>query len=216
MIKRTEPISMQMTNPESKWPKSLVPESADREAALGGLRLFLIKGIRKGFYGRRGIDEDFIEDVVQIALMRIVDNLGTFAGRSAFTTWALAIALRVGFSELRRKHWNNVSLEELREKGGDLVEEIATMPDPIDIMDRDSLVALMHKLIGTKLTQRQRDVVLAELSAVPQDEIARQMNMTRNAVYKLSHDARKALRRALEDAGYNVQQIRDTLDNERR
>jgi RNA polymerase sigma-70 factor (ECF subfamily) len=54
-------------------------------------------------------------------------------------------------------------------------------------------------------------VLLAGLNEMPQDEIARQMNITRNAVYKLGHDARKALRRAFEEAGYGIEQVRDIL-----
>jgi DNA-directed RNA polymerase specialized sigma24 family protein len=65
---------------------------------------------------------------------------------------------------------------------------------------------MLHRLIDTKLTARQRDVLLAGLNAMPQDEIARQMNITRNAVYTLGHDARKALRRAFEEAGYGIEQ----------
>jgi len=196
-----------------EWPKRLAPENTGREAALGELRLFLIKGIRSGLSGRHRTGEDFIEDVVQVALVRILDNLDRFEGRSAFTTWALTIALRVAFTELRRKYWSDVSLDELREKSGSLIDEADTSPNPLEFTVRKSLITLMHQLIRTKLTSRQRDVLLAELNAMPQDEIARQMSVTRNAVYKLSHDARKALKRALEAEGYTVEQVREILES---
>ena len=202
-----------MEMPEHEWPECLAPESTDREAALGELRLFLLKGVRSGLSGRPGSDKDFIEDVVQMALIRILESLDRFERRSAFTTWALAIALRVAYSELRRKHWNNVSLEELRAKGGSLLDEVDTSANPFEAAAFNSLMSLVHQLIRTKLTDRQRNVLLAELNAMPQDEIARQMSITRNAVYKLSHDARKALRRALEAAGYEVEQVRDVLES---
>jgi RNA polymerase sigma-70 factor (ECF subfamily) len=202
-----------MNIPERKWPELLAPESIDRESALGELRLFLLKGVGRGLSGRQGIDEGFIEDVVQVTLVRILDHLSEFEGRSAFTTWALAIALRVAFSELRRKHWNSVSLEELREKSVPLEIEAESSPNPIESAARNSLVTLMYQLIRTNLTSPQRDVLLAQLNGMPQDEIARQMSMTRNAVYKLGHDARKALRRALEAAGYGVEEVRDILES---
>jgi len=199
-----------------EWTKRLASESTGREAALGELRRFLIKGLRSGLSGRPRIDEDFIEDVVQVALVRILDHLDSFQGRSAFSTWALTIALRVAFTELRRKYWSDVSLEELREKSSSLLDEADNSPDPLEFTVHKSLISLMHQLIRTKLTSRQRDVMLAELNAMPQDEIARQMNITRNAVYKLSHDARKALKRSLEAEGYTVEQVREILESRTR
>ncbi|MEW6114904.1 MAG: sigma-70 family RNA polymerase sigma factor [Thermodesulfobacteriota bacterium] len=198
---------------EREWSQRLAPESADREAALAELRLFLLKGLRSGLSGRARADKYFIEDAVQTALLRILDRLDSFEGRSAFTTWALAIALRVAYSELRSKDWNNVSLEQLREKRGSLLDEADTSANPHESVAFSSLITLMHQLVRTKLTDRQRDVLLAELNAMPQDEIARQMSIPRNAVYKLSHDARKALRRALEAAGYDVEQVREVLES---
>jgi RNA polymerase sigma-70 factor (ECF subfamily) len=201
---------------EPKWVERLALESEDRESALGELRLILLKGVRSGLSGRPGTNEDFIEDVVQTALVRILDHLDRFEGRSAFTTWALSIALRVAFSELRRKHWNNVSLEELIEKSGPPQAAVESSPNPLEFSARNSLIALMQQLIRTKLTSRQRDVLLAQLSSMPQDEIARQMGIARNAVYKLAHDARKALRRALEASGYDAEQVRDALESQTR
>jgi len=194
------------------WQERLAPGSFDREVALGELRRFLMDGVRNGLSGRRG-SEDLVEDVVQAAMVRILDHLASFEGRSAFTTWALSIALRVAFTELRRKHWNNVSLEELKERGSSLPHEVDTSPDPHQSVERNNLITTMHHLIRTRLTPRQRDVLLAALSAMPQDEIAIQMNLTRNALYKLFHDARKALRRALEDSGYGIEEVRSVLSN---
>lgn len=201
---------------ERDWPERLAPESTDREVALGELRLFLLKGVRRGLAGRRRADDDFIEDVVQVALVRILGHVDSFQGRSAFTTWALAIALRVAFAELRRKHWSNVSLEELMDKGVSLRDERDTSLDPHESVARNRVINLMYQLIRTQLTPRQRYVLLAALNAMPQDEIARQMRITRNAVYKLAHDARKGLRRALETAGYGVEQVHDLLESRTR
>lgn len=66
----------------------------------------------------------------------------------------------------------------------------------------------MRQLIRSELTPRQRDMLLAELSRMHHEEIARHMGLMRYAVYKLGHDARKALRKALEAVGYGVDPIR--------
>ncbi len=64
-------------------------------------------------------------------------------------------------------------------------------------------------VIATELTDKQRDILLCELSGMPQEEIARQFNSSRNAIYKLFHDARKALKRALEAHGFGQAEIAD-------
>ena len=208
-----EPVSrMSLRDPE--WPRRLAPDSPDREAALRDLRLFLLRGLRAGLSRRSGIGDDFLEDVAQSALLRVLNSLHRFEGRSAFTTWALAIAMRVAFTELRRKEWNNVSLDELREKSASLREEVDSRPGPHESAVRRNLIGLMHRLIRSELTPRQRDMLLAELSGMQHEEIAEQMSITRNAVYKLGHDARRALRRALEEEGYGAEEVRDALERQ--
>jgi RNA polymerase sigma-70 factor (ECF subfamily) len=197
-----------------EWPGRLAPDSPHREAALRDLRLFLLKGLRAGLSRHIDTGDDFVEDFVQTALIRILDHLEQFEGRSAFTTWALAIAFRVAFTELRRRRWNDVSLDELREKDAFPPQEADSGADPRQSAARNSLIAFMHRLIRSNLTPRQRDMLLAELNGMPHEEIARQMNLTRNAVYKLGHDARRALRRALEAAGYGVDEVRNVLETQ--
>ena len=51
------------------------------------------------------------------------------------------------------------------------------------------------------------DAKLAELRGMPQDEIARHLGSNRNALYKLTHDARKRLKRGLEAAGFTAEDI---------
>jgi len=200
-----------MSESEKNWPEKLSAATAegDRDKALAELRTILVKGLGSGLAGKAGVDASFVEDVTQIALVKILDHPESFQGRSRFTTWALAIALRVAFSELRRKHWNNVSLDELKEKGNEPPRSIAPEPSPHKQSSRNDLVSLLHVFIETHLTARQKDVIIAELHGMPQGEIAKQLGSSRNAIYKVAHDARKALKRALEDAGYSMEDFRD-------
>ncbi len=202
-----------MTLVTDTWPARLAPDSMERDDALRELRVILIKGLRTALNGRTGVDDGFIEDTVQTALVRILDHLSSFQHRSAFTTWALSIAMRVGFGELRRKHWGNVSLDALQERTGFLDHELAPQPDPSQSAERQNLFSLVHELIRSQLTPKQRDVLLADLHPVPQDEICAQLGLSRNAIYKLAHDARRALKHALEDCGLDWSQVRETLSN---
>lgn len=183
------------------WPQRLQEGSPCRATAIEELRSILFRVLKNRMSGRARNDS-FVEDVVQDALLRILDRLDTFQGQSHFTTWALAIAIRVAFSELRRREWGHVSLEELRERQGALHEERDPSPGPDEDTDRRELHRLIRVVIESELTQRQRDVMLCELNGMPQEEIARQLGTNRNNVYKLFHDARKAIKRALESRGY--------------
>ena len=73
--------------------------------------------------------------------------------------------------------------------------------------ERHDLIEAMHRVIGTELTEKQRTVLLAEIKGMAQVEIARQMGCTLNALYKLSHDARRRLKRGLAQAGLTTQEF---------
>ena len=67
---------------------------------------------------RAGVGDGLLEDVVQDALVRILERLPQFEGRSRFLTWAMSVAIRVAMSELRRRKWKDVSLDQVVEGGG--------------------------------------------------------------------------------------------------
>lgn len=65
-----------------------------------------------------------MEDFAQEAAIRVLSRLDGFRGDSRFTTWAVAVAVRVAFTELRRARWRDVSLDALAAGPGAV--------DPID------------------------------------------------------------------------------------
>jgi RNA polymerase sigma-70 factor (ECF subfamily) len=56
---------------------------------------------------------------------------------------------------------------------------------------RERVRAALRNAIDNELTPRQRAVLVAELQGMPHAEIAKELRMNRNALYKLAHDARK-------------------------
>jgi RNA polymerase sigma-70 factor (ECF subfamily) len=137
-----------------------------------------------------------------------------FRSESRFTTWALTIAVRVAFTELRRRRWKDVSRDEMIEVSnvspGSLLNECVTVETRILL---DKIVNTLYDTINKKLTEKQRQTVFAELiHEAPLEEIARRMGTTRNALYKVSHDARRRLRRALTEAGVSGDDVRFALD----
>jgi RNA polymerase sigma-70 factor, ECF subfamily len=194
------------------WLQDLGGEPAP--AALADLRERLIRGLRYALKQRYHVTELDIEDFVQEALLKILDNLDTFRGESKFTTWAHKIAVRVAFSELRRKRWENISLQDLVP---DSSESDASSPlgwmtseqiSPEQDVTQQSLRALLAHLIQEELTDRQRTAMIAiALQGMPLEEVARRMDTNRNALYKLLHDARKRLKERLEARGITVEEF---------
>lgn len=201
-----------MERDNETWLAHLDGTSPDQQAALSDLREALLHGLRRALSHRAGADDASLEDTVQDSLVRILERLPQFEGRSRFLTWAISIAIRVAMSELRRRRWKDVSLDEVI-AGADLASgrAIDDEPGPDARWERAAILDAMHEVIRDDLTAKQRAAMLAELRGMPQDEIARHLGSNRNAIYKLTHDARKRLRRGLEAAGFAAEDIRATF-----
>ena len=152
------------------------------------------------------MDDAFLEDTAQETLLRVLDRLDTFAGRGRFMSWALAIAVRAALTTIRKQRWQGVSLDRFKEQsGGQAMAVVDQSLGPERASLRSELLAAMHRVIHEQLTDKQWLALTAELNGMPQDEIARQLGSNRNAVYKLTHDARRKLRAGLEAAGYGAE-----------
>jgi RNA polymerase sigma-70 factor (ECF subfamily) len=153
--------------------------------------------------------ESLVEDAVQEALVRVLDRLDTFEGRSRFTTWATTITVRTVLTELRRLHWKDRSLDTLL-AGGTFTAEVIADPgaSPETQSGRFAILEALRAVIEDELSERQRIAILAEMQGLPQEEIGRRLGINRNAVYKLGHDARKKLKRELEALGFDAAAIR--------
>lgn len=209
-----------MTNERTNeaWLRDLGDEPSPQ--ALADLRERLLYGLRYALKQRYHVTELDLEDFVQEALVKILDNLDTFRGESKFTTWAQKIAVRVAFSELRRKRWENISLQDLVP---DDAEDDASGPSPLTWMPSDqisperditqqSLRALLAYLIQEELTDLQRRAMVAiALQGMPLEEVARRMDTNRNALYKLLYDARQRLKQRLEAQGVTVEEFMATF-----
>lgn len=197
-----------MSRENEAWISDLSRDGPKRDAALSDLRTLLLRNLRKSLSNHSRIDDSFLEDAVQDSLIRILDRLDQFAGRSRFVTWATTICIRVAMTELRRQRWKDVSLDEVL-RDADFRPERAVADDlgPEEQIERRAIFETMQTIIQTNLTEKQRTALLAEMKGMPQDEIARHLSSNRNAVYKLTHDARKKLKQGLETAGYRAEDI---------
>lgn len=200
----------QRTNAE--WIEALSDPISDE--ALSDLRTLLLRGLRASLSNRISTDLDSVtEDFAQEALLKILKNIQTFRGESKFTTWAQKIAIHVAFTELRRRRWKDISLQEFIEtpEGEEYTPIILKDPDASPELEatQTDIMGVVEELIESELTERQRTAMVAILQGgMPMDEVARQLDTNRNALYKLLHDARKRLQLRLEEkAGLTVHEI---------
>ncbi|MFT3694492.1 MAG: sigma-70 family RNA polymerase sigma factor [Kofleriaceae bacterium] len=189
-----------MARDNTAWVRELADPASH---ALHDLHAVLVRGLSR-VLAKKGVGADLCEDLAQEAVIRVRASLDTFRGDSQFTTWALAIATRLAFDELRHKRWSDVPFDQLSTTVFDARTED---PSPDRQLVREQVMAVLRRVIDHELTPKQRGVLVAELEGMPQAEIARQLGMERNAVYKLSHDARKRAKQELLAAGMTATDV---------
>ncbi len=198
---------IERTNVE--WLEALQGGGPAKDAALTDLRTILTTGLRRGLLGRVDTSapefDALAEDFVQEALLKILDKLNTFAGRSKFTTWAHKIAVHVALTELRRKRWQDSSLQQITEReDGEYTPSFTAdpSPQPDNAAERRDMLLRINRIIENDLTEKQRTVMQASIiEGKSTAVVARQMDMNPNAVYKLLHDARLRLKKQLGEEG---------------
>jgi len=186
------------------WVGRLKSSGEPRDQAITELRQILMRGLTATCRNRYDSRVQ-AEDVVQDALIKILDKLDTFEGRSKFTTWAMTIAVRIAISEMRRKHFKDVSIESL--VGDGMQFEPVAEQEPTGDEEKNALVTKLKELIEANLSAKQRDAVHALLHGMPVEVFAEKTGSNRNAVYKLVHDARVKLRQGFEQAGFQAEDI---------
>jgi RNA polymerase sigma-70 factor (ECF subfamily) len=198
------------TRTNSEWLTDLLGPGKDQ--AIADLRVILVRGLTYTLSNRVQSNLDAqVEDFVQDALLRILNNLDTFRGESRFTTWAQKIAVRVAFTELRRQRWKDISLEDLLpEESVDFIPSVLAdpSPNPERRANQTMLAEMIQKMINEDLTDRQRTAMMAIMAGgMPLEEVAERMGTNRNALYKLIHDARKRMQQRLFTSGLTPQDV---------
>lgn len=198
-----------------QWLAELRNPGAAQDAALMDLRAIILSGLPYALspYLRQDDPrfEALAEETAQDTLLRVLDRLDDFQGRSQFTTWVYTIAVRVALTELRRKRWENISLEGLLEDEDQPAPSgLAADPDPSperQVEGSDMLVRV-RRIIEEELTGKQRQALIAlAIQGMPMEEAARRLGTNRNALYKLLHDARLRIKLRLAAEGLSPEEV---------
>jgi RNA polymerase sigma-70 factor (ECF subfamily) len=200
-------VPRQLDEDSAAWVRDLGPDAPARETTVARLHGLLLRVARAEATRRhaslpergREVVDDLCHQAASDASLAILRKLGEFRGEARFTTWACKFAIFEISTRLRRHAWRERRIE---------TDEYVwdTLPDPVplalaNLQHRETL-ELLRRALREKLTERQRLVFQAAiLDEVPIDVLADRLASTRGAIYKILHDARSKLRRAMAQAG---------------
>ena len=212
-VEPTTPLPTRVAAPASQdaesreWLRGLRGEGATRDDAIARLHALLLRAARFEVARRRptlphlrGNElEDIATEAADDALMSVLRRLDDFRGASRFTTWAYKFALLEAAVKLRKRAWQGREVP-LEPEGWGLFSSAGLEPDAE--AEQSELLETLQRAIAQVLTPHQRSVLVAlALNGVPIDVLAERLNTNRGALYKTLHDARRKLRKHVDERG---------------
>ncbi|HEY8284107.1 MAG TPA: sigma-70 family RNA polymerase sigma factor [Chloroflexota bacterium] len=203
-----------------RLPTMLRAAGPERETASEELRALLVRAALAYLVRQQYPVEAFgadtyasiAEDYAQESFAIILGQLDGFRGECRFTTWAYRIVINLIADEMRRRCWRRHPLPE--EDGLDLHRRtFAPENDVTAIADRRALWRIVDTIIQQELTPRQRTALIGRVfEDKPLTVLAEELGTNKDNVYKLLHDARKHLKRALQIRGITAADALGTFD----
>jgi RNA polymerase sigma-70 factor, ECF subfamily len=205
------PAPAPLLDPESReWLRCLRAAGSTRDEAIARLHALLLRAARFEVARRRpalphlrGNDlDDVANHAADDALVSVLARLDDFRGASRFTTWVYKFALYEAAVKLRKRAWQGREIP-LEPETWSLFSTAGLEPDAE--LEQSELLTTVQDAIQEVLTPHQRRVLVAlALNGVPIDVLAERLNSTRGALYKTLHDARRKLRKHLDECGLSL------------
>ena len=201
------PPAAALDDESRQWLRALRGDGATRHEAVGRLHALLLRAARFEVARRRPTlphlrgDEldDIATEAADDALMSVLRRLDTFRGASRFTTWVYKFAIYEAGVKLRKRAWQGREVP-LEPETWSLFASAGLEPEAE--VEQGELLRTLQAAISEILTPHQRRVLVAlALNGVPIDVLAERLNTTRGALYKTLHDARRKLRKHLDERG---------------
>jgi RNA polymerase sigma-70 factor (ECF subfamily) len=193
-----------------EWLRELRGTGVEHDDAVARLHALLVRAARfevarrrPGLPHVRGDElEDLALEAADDALVSVLRRLDDFRGASRFTTWVYKFALYEAAVKLRKRAWQGREIP-LEPEAWTVFSSAA--PEPGEHAEQAELLATLQTAIAEALTPHQRRVLVAlALNGVPIDVLAERLGTTRGALYKTLHDARRKLRRHVEECGLSL------------
>jgi len=156
---------------------------------------------RKVFRLARNItrNREDAEEVVQNALVQAFRNLSRFRGDSRFYTWLVRITVNEALMKVRRRRFNEMSLDDSLETDDSLIPRQLEDwgPNPEQRYSQEELQSILTKTIG-KLEPGYRTVFqLRDVEGLSTEETAQALALSSSAVKTRLRRARMRLRNSL-------------------
>ena len=198
---------MPLDGESREWLRDLRADGATHADAVARLHGLLLRAARFEVARRRPTlphlrgDEldDIAMEAADDALMSVLRRLDSFRGASRFTTWVYKFAIYEAGVKLRKRAWQGREVP-LEPETWSLFSSAGL--DPEAEVEQSELLDTLQAAINEILTPHQRRVLVAlALNGVPIDVLADRLSTTRGALYKSLHDARRKLRKHLDERG---------------
>lgn len=206
-----------------EWLTALRSDGQDQQEAIEDLRRALERAalfyVRRRAPGLKGATTDELEslaqDAAQEATLQVLAKLDSFRGESRFLTWASATAVGRAMTALRRRLWQDISLDRLPDgwlEPTDLAISTNGWDHPDLAAQRQEIWRVIRDVVASELTERQREVLnQVVLQGANAEEVAERMGTTAGALYKMTHDARRKLKAGLLKRGFSTSEILDAF-----
>jgi RNA polymerase sigma-70 factor (ECF subfamily) len=199
-----------------QWLDQLRGDGAEHDEAVARLHALLLRAARFEVARRRptlphlrGNElDDIALEAAADASMSVLARLDDFRGLSRFTTWAYKFALLEAAVKLRKRAWQGREVP-LEPESWTVFASAGLEPDAE--VEQSELLSTLQSAINDVLTPHQRRVLVAlALNGIPIDVLAERLSTTRGALYKTLHDARRKLRKHLDERGLTLDLSEDT------
>lgn len=141
-------------------------------------------------------DESSVQDTLQTTFVKVYENLDTFKGNSAFSTWLIRIAINEAFLYLkRRKSHSNLHLYADDDEES---EGYSSYSNPEELLIEQDMSTILEKAIDT-LPEKYRIVyMMREVEEMSTIEVAEALELTESNVKIRLMRAKEMLRDTLE------------------
>jgi RNA polymerase sigma-70 factor, ECF subfamily len=142
-------------------------------------------------------------EVMQDALVSIWNKIGSFEGKSAFTSWIYRVTANAGLMALRKKkrHENDVSLDTTASDDDDTPLPALRLSDKGPLPDKVAMTEELGRQVRAAIDQLPEPyrvaVLLRDVEELPMNEVMEATGLSEPALKSRLHRARLALREAL-------------------
>jgi RNA polymerase sigma-70 factor (ECF subfamily) len=148
-------------------------------------------------------NEHDAREVMQDALVSIWNKIGSFEGKSAFTSWIYRVTANAGLMALRKKkrHENDVSLDTAASDDDDMPLPALRLSDKGPLPDKVAMTNELGDQVRAAIDQLPEPyrvaVLLRDVEELPMNEVMEATGLSEPALKSRLHRARLALREAL-------------------